>query len=100
MLSNLQADVCLGQILLLCCNSETRKYGKHSLPRTRNHKKRKISLIYAAFSCKTQLFLQLDVQYFNIRMGSAHALEKRQLTQTYLSHNELEQLERSSNLVA
>ena len=33
MLSNLQADVCLGQILLLCCNSETRKYGKHSLPR-------------------------------------------------------------------
>ena len=32
-LSNLQADVCLGQILLLRCNSETRKYGKHSLPR-------------------------------------------------------------------
>ena len=38
--------------------------------------------------------------FFNIRMGSAHALEKRQLTQTYLSHNELEQLEHSSNLVA
>ena len=38
--------------------------------------------------------------FFNIRMGSAQALEKRQLTQTYLSHNELEQLEHISNLVA